>query len=189
MISRSFTVESLLLRALCLKGSFNGVQGDFSVKRDFFSPPAVSFGRTTWLSSRTVLSYCSSSLVDSASLISNTGFGPFVGTTMFWVLVSFCIILVTAPLQSLVAFQEPEQLGKQQTALLPVLQNSAPFCRSFGTLNPTGRKSLAIPAGFAHGWLQTVNGSARWESFYFYIAALWSEIPLRWFVLEISKNK
>lgn len=188
MICRSFTVKSLLLRAGCLKGGFNAVQWDFGVKRDFFFPQQLALAEQHGSAPGQFFSYRSSSLADSASLISSTGFGPFVGTTTLWLLVSLCIILVTPPC-SLVAFQEPEQLGKQQTALLPVLRNSAPSCRSSGTLNLTGTKSLVVPAGFARGWLQTVNRSARWESFSFYIAALWSEIPLRWFVLEISENK
>lgn len=46
MIRRSCTVKSLLPRAVFLKGGYNAVQGDFSVKKIFF--PAVSSSRTTW---------------------------------------------------------------------------------------------------------------------------------------------
>lgn len=42
MICRSFTVKSFLLKAVCLKGGFNVVQGDFSVKRDFFPPQQLA---------------------------------------------------------------------------------------------------------------------------------------------------
>lgn len=79
MIRKSGTEKSLLLTVVCLKGGYNAVQGDFSVKRDFFSQqlaPAEQPG----LSSRPVLFLLLIlSLADSASLISNTGFGPFVG--------------------------------------------------------------------------------------------------------------
>lgn len=83
MICISFTVKSLLLRAVCLKGDCNAVQGDFSVKRDFFSAPQqLALAGQHGSAPRQFFSYCSSSLADSASLISNTGFGTFVGTTM-----------------------------------------------------------------------------------------------------------
>lgn len=83
MICRSFTVKSLLLRAVCLKGGFTAAQGDFSVKRDFFFPPQqLALAEQHGSAPGQFFSYRSSSLADSASLISNTGFGPFVGTTM-----------------------------------------------------------------------------------------------------------
>lgn len=97
------------------------------LKWDFFFPQQLALAEEHGSAPGQFFSYHSSSLIDSASLISNTGFGPFVGTTMLWLLVSLCIILVTPPAawwlsKSLSSWENSRQLSCQcsGTQLLPV---------------------------------------------------------------------
>lgn len=52
------------------------------VLKEFFFPQQLALAEQHGSAPGQFFSYRSSSLVDSASLIINTGFGPFVGTMM-----------------------------------------------------------------------------------------------------------